>query len=166
MQKVWWIGMWGFMILMFLFQLPAQAQNKKYFVITGRIAPEAGLTENSVIEIIKNGKESSTIDITKNGRFRLELEFFNEYSLTFKYPGHFNKIILISTDIPQEVWQRDSDFPPFPMVVQLLKEFEGIDKSFTLKASGKVSIRDSQCVAKSYPGFFDDLKHLGASVHE
>ncbi len=36
----------------------------------------------------------------------------------------------------------------------------------SLRASGKVSIRDSQCVAKSYPGFFDDLKYLGASVHE
>jgi 3-phosphoshikimate 1-carboxyvinyltransferase len=35
-----------------------------------------------------------------------------------------------------------------------------------LGAAGKVSIRDSQCVAKSYPGFFDDLRHLGALVHE
>jgi 3-phosphoshikimate 1-carboxyvinyltransferase len=35
-----------------------------------------------------------------------------------------------------------------------------------LGAKGKVSIRDSQCVAKSYPGFFDDLRHLGALVHE
>jgi 3-phosphoshikimate 1-carboxyvinyltransferase len=35
-----------------------------------------------------------------------------------------------------------------------------------LGATGKVSIRDSQCVAKSYPGFFDDLRHLGAMVHE
>ena len=35
-----------------------------------------------------------------------------------------------------------------------------------LRATGKVSIRDSQCVAKSYPGFFDDLRHLGALVHE
>jgi 3-phosphoshikimate 1-carboxyvinyltransferase len=35
-----------------------------------------------------------------------------------------------------------------------------------LGATGKVSIRDSQCVAKSYPGFFDDLRHLGAFVHE
>jgi len=35
-----------------------------------------------------------------------------------------------------------------------------------LGATGKVSIRDSQCVAKSYPGFFDDLRHLGAKVHE
>jgi 3-phosphoshikimate 1-carboxyvinyltransferase len=35
-----------------------------------------------------------------------------------------------------------------------------------LRATGKVQIRDSQCVAKSYPGFFDDLRHLGATVRE
>jgi len=35
-----------------------------------------------------------------------------------------------------------------------------------LGATGKVNIRDSQCVAKSYPAFFDDLRHLGAIVHE
>jgi 3-phosphoshikimate 1-carboxyvinyltransferase len=35
-----------------------------------------------------------------------------------------------------------------------------------LGASGKVYIHDSQCVAKSYPGFFDDLRHLGALVRE
>ena len=36
----------------------------------------------------------------------------------------------------------------------------------SLGADGKVYIRDSQCVAKSYPCFFDDLRHLGAIVHE
>jgi 3-phosphoshikimate 1-carboxyvinyltransferase len=36
----------------------------------------------------------------------------------------------------------------------------------SLGATGRVSIKDSQCVAKSYPGFFDDLRHLGAVVHE
>ena len=36
----------------------------------------------------------------------------------------------------------------------------------SLGATGRVYIRDSQCVAKSYPGFFDDLRHLGAVVHE
>jgi 3-phosphoshikimate 1-carboxyvinyltransferase len=35
-----------------------------------------------------------------------------------------------------------------------------------LGATGRVYIRDSQCVAKSYPGFFDDLRQIGASVHE
>ncbi len=36
----------------------------------------------------------------------------------------------------------------------------------SLGAAGRVSIRDSQCVAKSYPSFFDDLRQLGAIVHE
>ena len=35
-----------------------------------------------------------------------------------------------------------------------------------LGSEGRVFIRDSQCVAKSYPGFFDDLRQLGAAVHE
>ena len=123
---------------MFVLQLTSQAQNKKHFIITGKIVPEGGETVSGVIEVTKNGKETSRIDIPKNGRFRFELEFFNEFSLKFQYPGHFDKIILVSTEIPQEVWERDSDFPPFPMVVQLLKEFEGIDKSFSLKPSGRI----------------------------
>jgi 3-phosphoshikimate 1-carboxyvinyltransferase len=35
-----------------------------------------------------------------------------------------------------------------------------------LGASDKVFIKDSHCVAKSYPGFFDDLQHIGAVVYE
>jgi 3-phosphoshikimate 1-carboxyvinyltransferase len=35
-----------------------------------------------------------------------------------------------------------------------------------LGASGNIHIRDSHCVTKSYPGFFDDLRMLGAIVHE
>ncbi len=35
-----------------------------------------------------------------------------------------------------------------------------------LAANGKVIIKDSQCVAKSYPAFFDDLRHLGVMVYE
>jgi 3-phosphoshikimate 1-carboxyvinyltransferase len=35
-----------------------------------------------------------------------------------------------------------------------------------LGASDKVFIKDSHCVAKSYPGFFDDLRHIGAVVYE
>ena len=35
-----------------------------------------------------------------------------------------------------------------------------------LGATGKVYIKDSQCISKSYPGFFDDLRKIGASVYE
>jgi len=138
MHKIGRIGIWFFLILMFFLQLSSQAQSKKYFIITGKIVPESGESGTGVIEITTNGKEIKKEPIPKNGRFRFELDFFNEYSLKFQYPGHFDKIIIVSTEIPQEVWERDSDFPPFPMVVQLTKEFEGIDKSFALKPSGRI----------------------------
>jgi len=35
-----------------------------------------------------------------------------------------------------------------------------------LKASGRVTIRDSQCVNKSYPRFFDDIRSLGVEAIE
>jgi 3-phosphoshikimate 1-carboxyvinyltransferase len=35
-----------------------------------------------------------------------------------------------------------------------------------LGAKGRVYVRDSQCVAKSYPEFYSDLRSLGALVHE
>jgi 3-phosphoshikimate 1-carboxyvinyltransferase len=35
-----------------------------------------------------------------------------------------------------------------------------------LGASDKVYIKDSHCIAKSYPGFFDDLRHVGAVIYE
>jgi len=35
-----------------------------------------------------------------------------------------------------------------------------------LGASDTVFIKDSHCIAKSYPGFFDDLRKIGAMVHE
>ena len=138
MQKIGRFCFLVFLIFNLLSQIPTQAQSKKFLVITGKIQPEAESTGNGSIVITQDGKETSTINIPKNGRFRFELEFFKEYSLTFKYPEHFNKIINVSTVIPQEVWERDNDFPPFPMIVQLDKEFEGIDKSFTLKPSGRI----------------------------
>lgn len=138
MQKTVRIVALFFLVFMLLFQLPSAGQNKKFFVITGKIVPEVETTEKGIIEMSKSGSPVERIEIPKNGRFRLELEYFKEYTLTFMLSGFFNKKIIVSTEIPQEVWKRDSDFPPFPMVVQLFKEIEGIDKSFTLKPAGKI----------------------------
>jgi 3-phosphoshikimate 1-carboxyvinyltransferase len=35
-----------------------------------------------------------------------------------------------------------------------------------LGASDKVAIKDSHCIGKSYPGFFDDLRQIGAQIYE
>jgi hypothetical protein len=141
MDKIRQMSILLLLILMPLIHLSAQTQTEKYFVITGKIVPEEGKMGTGIIEVIKDKRDTSIIDIPKNNTFRLELEFFNNYVLTFKYPGHFNRILLVSTQIPQDVWERDSDFPPFPMVVELMKEIEGIDKSFALKPTGKIFYR-------------------------
>ena len=138
MHKIVRIEVLFFLVFMLLLQLSSVGQNKKFFIITGKIVPEVESAEKGIIEISKSGSQADKIEIPKNNRFRLELEYFKEYTLTFTLSGHFNKSIIVSTEIPQEVWQRDNDFPPFPMVVQLFKEIEGIDKSFTLKPAGKV----------------------------
>ena len=36
----------------------------------------------------------------------------------------------------------------------------------SLGAAGRIYLRDSQCVAKSYPAFYRDLRQLGAAIHE
>jgi 3-phosphoshikimate 1-carboxyvinyltransferase len=35
-----------------------------------------------------------------------------------------------------------------------------------LGATDKVYIKDSHCIGKSYPGFFDDLRNIGAEIYE
>ena len=35
-----------------------------------------------------------------------------------------------------------------------------------LGATDKVYIKDSHCIAKSYPDFFNDLRHIGAEIYE
>lgn len=138
MQKFGRLGVLLVLILLFVFQLTSVGQNKKNFVVTGKVDPEITTAKSGLIEVSKTGGAQTTVDVPKNGRFRLELEYFSEFTLTFSYPGNFSKTIVMSTDIPQDVWERDNDFPPYPMVVKLLREVEGIDKSFTLKPSGKV----------------------------
>lgn len=138
MQKFGRLGVLFLLLLLFVFQLTSVGQNKKNFVVNGKIDPEVTTAKSGLIEVSKTGGAQTQVEVPKSGRFRLELEYFNEFTLTFIYPGNFSKTIVISTDIPQEVWERDNDFPPYPMVVKLLKEVEGIDKSFTLKPSGKI----------------------------
>jgi len=124
--------------ILIMFQFTSIGQGKKNFVITGKIAAEVTSNGSGTIQIAKTGWEVTNTDIPKTGRFRLELEYFNEFTLTFMVPGNLNKSIVVSTDIPQEIWERDNDFPPFPMVIQLVKEVDGVDKSIAAAPSGKI----------------------------
>ena len=107
----------------------SQTQVKKQFAIIIKIAPEIVGKGNGILEITKNGKEKSIDNIPVNGRYTLNLDYFNEYSLTFKYPEHIDKTILVSTEIPKEIWENNSNFSTFPMVVNLMKKTDENVKS-------------------------------------
>lgn len=122
MKMVHLIGMIVFASLMFLSQLTLHAQIKKQFEIIVRVVPEAAGEGKATIEIAKNGKEKSTIEIPIIEKYTLNLDYFNEFTLIFKYADHFDKTIFVSTEIPNEIWQKDTNFPLFPMIVTLVKK--------------------------------------------
>lgn len=99
--------------------LSTYSQNRKYFVITGKVVNETTPDEKINIEIVKNDKKLITSEIASHGRFRLELDYNSEYQLTFSQNGHTPKTIVVNTAVPEEVMIRQENFPNFLMAVKL-----------------------------------------------
>lgn len=115
-------------------------QIKKQFTLVVKIVPEVIVEkENGILEITKNGKEKSTIDIHAKESYWLHLDYFAEYSLMFKYPKHIDKIILVSTEVPKEIWEKNSNFPEFPMIVNLIKRDPENEKNESCNPVSKVA---------------------------
>lgn len=112
-------------VLIFVFSsvvlLSAHSQNRKYFIITGKIMSDCGSSENSFVEIKKQDRDSLVFPVQVNGRFRIELEYNTEYKLTFKQTSYTAKTIFVNTNVPQEVMVRPTNFSNFMMTVRLYK---------------------------------------------
>ncbi len=126
------------LILGSVFQLFGQEAEGDYFVVTGRFSSGEGTLDGATISITKNDDPAETITPPRTGKFRFELDFNNEYKLLFQQQGCFPKTVIISTYVPQDVLEQNSNFPPFQFVVNLFQEIPGIDKSFTGKPVARV----------------------------
>lgn len=115
------------------------AQKKDYFEIQALISVEDGILEGTTIDIELNGKEFQHFTASQDGKFVYRLKFQNEYKLTFAKQKFYSRIILISTIVPQAVLDINSDFPPIEFQVNVLKEIEGVDKSFSFKPFAKIA---------------------------
>lgn len=102
-------------------QLSVSAQTPKYFIISGKILSDSEMFQNITVEIIKNNKTATISQIPTTRRFRLELAYNAEYQLTFNQNGHLSKTIIVNTEIPSEVMQRENKFPHYLMAVKLEK---------------------------------------------
>jgi hypothetical protein len=108
--------------LCLLLHLSIQAQNHKYFIITGKIVSDSAFIESVSVHIIKNDKPAIVSEIPEHGRFRLELDYNAEYQLTFVQKGFLSKTIHVNTEIPVDVNNCQTNLPHFLMSVRLYKD--------------------------------------------
>lgn len=109
-------------LLSVVLHFSSQSQNRKYFIINGKIMSETNGNDNSSIQIIKNRQKAVTYQITEIGRFRLELEYNAEYQLIFNKNGNQPKTIIVNTEIPEKAINRTSNFPHFLMAVKFFAD--------------------------------------------
>lgn len=113
--------------------LGSYAQDRDYIEVVGRVMTQdnGGQLDGARMIVEKNGESPETITLPRSGRFNLELEFQNDYKLTFECDGFFKKIIEVSTRVPLDVLEEDSYFPELQWTVQLYENILGIDATFT-----------------------------------
>lgn len=106
-------------VFFIVLHLSTQSQNRKYFIITGKIISETEFIDSGTIQITKKDRPVLSTMIPQHGRFRLELDYNSEYKLTFTKSGSLPKTIVVNTEIPQEVVDRPTNFPHFLMAIRL-----------------------------------------------
>ena len=121
-------------------RVPAGTAKYKYFQIPGRVKLEKGDPSGAVVRLIDLDSKQieKSMAIPSSGKFDLELSYFKEYKLSISKEGYYDKEINVSTVIPLDVWEKDSIFPPFYIVVTLYKKVPGTKLSFEGKPIGKV----------------------------
>jgi tetratricopeptide (TPR) repeat protein len=130
-------------ILLFLIIVVDVAGQKKspYFQIPGRIKMDKGEPTGAVVTVLnlETNQIFKTVPVNSSGKFDLELNYQTDYQLSISKEGYYNKDILISTLIPKNIWEKDSVFPPYVIVVTLYEKVPDVKMSFEGKSIGKIS---------------------------
>ncbi|HBL75214.1 MAG: hypothetical protein A2W90_06055 [Bacteroidetes bacterium GWF2_42_66] len=113
-------------------------QKKDYLEIQAIIFVGDDILEGTTLDMEVNSKETQHFEISRDPKFVYRLKFNNEYKLTFSKPGLYTRIILISTQVPKTILDVNSDFPPVEFQVNLFKEVEDVDKSFSFKPYARI----------------------------
>ena len=121
-----------FLTLILTYQAKAQSKRlrsgevkNKYFQIPGRVKLEKGDPDGAVVNLfnLDTKQIEKSITVPSSGKFDLDLSYFNEYRISITREGYYEKQIDVSTVVPRNIWEKDSVFPPFYIVVVLFKVF-------------------------------------------
>ena len=114
--------------------------NYKYFQIPGKVRAESGDAEGTIVNLInlETKQTEKSITVSSSGKFDFDLSYFKEYRISVVKDGYYQKDIDVSTLVPPNVWEKDSVFPPYFIVVSIFKKVEGIELSFEGSVVGKI----------------------------
>lgn len=142
-------------IFVVIIQFSASAQTPKYFIISGKILSDSEMFQNITVEIIKNNQPAIVSQIPTTRRFRLELSYNSEYQLTFNQNGHLSKTIIVNTEIPTEVMQRENKFPHYLMAVKLDKAICEEENITSSKSIQHICYSHEKDIFSKLPTIFD-----------
>ena len=122
-------------------RVPAGLAKYKNFQIPGKVKLDSGDPSGTIVNLINldSKQTEKSINVPSTGKFDLELSYFKEYKITVTKEGYYDKELRVSTVIPRNVWEKDSVFPPFSIIVSLYKKIEDANKmNFEGKTIGKI----------------------------
>ena len=122
-------------------RVPAGLAKYKNFQVPGKVKTDSGDPGGTIINLINldSNETEKTVTVPSSGKFDLDLSYFKEYRISVSKDGFYPKIIDISTIVPRNVWEKDSVFPPFSIIVSLYKKVEGAKLNFEGAVVGKIS---------------------------
>ena len=118
-------------LLCLMLSFSVHAQSHKYFIITGKLISDSKEIQEGAVYIIKNDKPAVISMIPQNGRFRLELDYYSNYQLTFVKKGFLSKTINVNTEIPEETNDIQNNYPHFLMSVRLFRDNQDAENLYT-----------------------------------
>jgi len=129
----------GFCLLFLFFSVVSIAQPVIKLTIDGIVKDEENgyPLENSVVEIMHNGKVSKTMITTVTGKFIFDVEAEVEYVLRCSKERYVSKMVTISTKGISEKIVTSETFK-FPIAVRLFKEMPDIDVSVLNSPIGSI----------------------------
>ncbi|HEY0977453.1 MAG TPA: hypothetical protein VGE21_08285 [Flavobacteriales bacterium] len=108
-------------VLLFLFVGgPARAQ----FTINGKLKVEGGGLDGAQVVVYRNGEKQRVLN-NNLGKFSLDLEVNQDYTLSFEKEGFVTKKLSFNTRAPAEAVA--NGFTPFDFGVSLFKQYDGVN---------------------------------------
>lgn len=97
--------------------------------ITGNIVISDNSPEGSQLIVLKNGKRIDEQTLGKKGNFNVKLALGADYKLSFRKTGYISKLVIVNTEVPEEVVESNPNFPPVKLLINLLPAVSGVNTS-------------------------------------